>query len=56
VAGAVTQPSEDDAQYRIEATGGFREPRTRILKHDDTFAVFNPFGDIVGGSGSPDGL
>ena len=51
-----TLSGDDDSQYRIEATGGFREPRTRILKHDDTFAVFNPFGDIVGGSGSPDGL
>jgi glycogen debranching enzyme len=53
----VMPPSGDeDSQYRIEATGGFREPRTRVLKHGDTFAVFNPFGDIVGGSGSPDGL
>jgi glycogen debranching enzyme len=52
----VTRVSEDEAQYRIEATGGFREPRSRILKHGDTFAVFNPFGDISGGSGSPDGL
>src|SRR5436190_21285698 len=51
-----TQIHEDDSQYRIEATGGFREPRTRILKHGDTFAVFNPFGDMAGGSGSPDGL
>ena len=54
--GAVTQVSEDETQYRIEATGGFREPRSQILKHGDTFAVFNPFGDISGGRGSPDGL
>ena len=47
---------EDESQYRIEATGAFRERRTRILKHGDSFAVFNPFGDIAGGSGSPDGL
>ena len=26
----------------------FREPRTRILKHGDTFAVLNQFGDMVG--------
>jgi glycogen debranching enzyme len=51
-----THGSDDDSQYRIEATGGFREPRTRILKHGDTFAVLNQFGDIVGDSGSPDGL
>jgi hypothetical protein len=44
------------SQYRIEATGAFREPRTRILKHGDTFAVLNHFGDIAGGPGSPDGL
>jgi glycogen debranching enzyme len=52
----VPQSGDEDSQYRIEATGGFREPRTRVLKHGDTFAVFNPFGDMVGGSGSPDGL
>jgi glycogen debranching enzyme len=51
-----TQPHEDESQYRIEATGAFREPRTRILKHGDTFAVLNHFGDIAGGRGSPDGL
>jgi glycogen debranching enzyme len=54
---AVVPPSgDDDSQYRIEATGGFREPRTRVLKHGDTFAVFNPFGDIGGDIGCPDGL
>src|SRR5580704_11324833 len=47
---------EDDSQFRIEATGSFREPRTRILKHGDTFAVLNPFGDMAGDAGSPDGL
>ncbi|MBV8493135.1 MAG: amylo-alpha-1,6-glucosidase [Alphaproteobacteria bacterium] len=51
-----TQTSEDESQYRIEATGAFREPRSRILKHGDTFAVFNQFGDIAGDRGSPDGL
>src|SRR5205085_8144784 len=51
-----TLSGDDDSQYRIEATGGFREPRSRILKHGDTFAVFNPFGDIAAGSGSADGL
>ena len=50
MAEAVTPASEDEAQYRIEATGGFREPRTRILKHGDTFAVFNAFGAMVGGA------
>src|SRR4029077_11331119 len=56
MAEAMTPASEDEAQYRIEATGGFREPRTRILKPGDTLSVFNAFGDMVGGAGSPDGL
>ena len=53
MAAPAIQSGDDDSQYRIEATGGFREPRSRILKHGDTFVVFNPFGDIAGGSGSP---
>jgi len=53
---ATAHSGDEDSQYRIEATGGFREPRPRILKHGDTFAVFNAFGDIAGGNGSPDGL
>jgi len=53
---ATIQTSEGESQFRIEATGAFREPRTRVLKHDDTFAVLNQFGDILGESGSPDGL
>src|SRR6476646_603204 len=56
MAEAAAEASESDSQFRIEATGAFREPRTRILKHGDTFAVLNHFGDIAGGSGSPDGL
>src|SRR5438477_12250905 len=53
---ATIQTSEGESQFRIEATGAFREPRTRVLKHGDTFAVLNQFGDILGESGSPDGL
>ena len=53
---AAAEISEGESQFRIEATGAFREPRTRILKHGDTFAVLDHFGDITGGSGSPDGL
>jgi N-terminal domain of (some) glycogen debranching enzymes len=50
------EATEDDSQFRIEATEAFREPRTRILKHGETFAVLNQFGDMVGEPGSPDGL
>src|SRR5438045_1285643 len=53
---ATIQTSEGESQFRVEATGAFREPRTRILKHGDTFAVLNHFGDIAGDRGSPDGL
>src|SRR6478672_7032772 len=56
MAGAAAEASESDSQFRIEATGAFRESRTRILKHGDTFAVLNQFGDLAGDRGSPDGL
>ena len=49
-------PVEDQVQFRIAATEGIRDPRTRILKHDDTFAVLNNFGDMAAGPGCPDGL
>src|SRR5947207_14090226 len=47
---------EEDTQFRIETTGSFREPRTRILKHGNTFAVLDSFGDMAGSNGNPDGL
>src|SRR5436190_1975607 len=50
------EATEDESQFRIEATGALREPRTRILKHGETFGVLNQFGDMVGDPGSPDGL
>ena len=50
------EATEDESQFRIEATGALREPRTRILKHGETFGVLNQFGDMVGEPGSPDGL
>jgi glycogen debranching enzyme len=53
---AAIQRSAADSQFRIEATGAFHEPRTRILKHGDTFAVLSQFGDMVGDAGCPDGL
>jgi glycogen debranching enzyme len=49
-------PIENDSQFRIAATEGIREPRTRILKHGDTFGVLNDFGDMTAELGSPDGL
>ena len=45
-----------DSQFRIETHEGFPEPRTRILKHDETFAVLNDFGNMVANRGSTHGL
>jgi glycogen debranching enzyme len=40
-------------RYYILATSALADERTRVLKHDDTFAVFDRYGDIrtVGGNG-----
>jgi glycogen debranching enzyme len=56
VAVASSQRVEAASHFRIEATGAYHEPRTRILKHGDTFAVLSPFGDMAGEVGCPDGL
>jgi glycogen debranching enzyme len=34
-------------QYYILATSPFISERTRVLKHGDTFALFDPYGDVV---------
>src|SRR4051794_23831270 len=47
---------EHDSQFRIETHEGFPEPRTRILKHDETFAVLNDFGNMIADHGSTYGL
>lgn len=43
-------------QFYIEATASLLERRPRTLKHGDTFAVFDHYGDIIPGEGSPEGL
>ena len=43
-------------QFYIPATSSLLERRPRTLKHGDTFAVFDHYGDIVPGDGSPEGL
>src|ERR1700687_519165 len=53
---AASRRSQPDSQFRIAASGALHEPRTRILKHGDTFAVLSPFGDMAGEAGCPDGL
>ena len=52
VAADARELTEDESQFRIEATGALREPRTRILKHGETFGVLNQFGDMLGEPGS----
>src|SRR6185437_3966895 len=42
--------------FYIPATASLQERRPRILKHGDTFAVFDHNGDIVQGPGSAEGL
>jgi glycogen debranching enzyme len=50
------EATEDESQFRIEATAALREPRTRTFKHAETFGVLNQFGDMLAEPGSPDGL
>src|SRR3954463_14771235 len=33
-------------QFYIQATSSRADDRTRVLKHDETFAVFDRFGDV----------
>ena len=54
---AVEEPQgEHHSQFRIETHEGFPEPRARVLKHDETFAVLNDFGNIIANRGSTHGL
>ena len=43
-------------QFQIPATISLQERRPRTLKHADMFAVFDHYGDAVGGAGSTDGI
>jgi glycogen debranching enzyme len=57
--GADSETSADEtatSQYRIAASATLQERRTRTLKHDDTFAVFDYRGDIGSEPGSSEGL
>lgn len=50
--------SEDrgDDRFVIPATTSFQEKQLRTLKHGDTFAVFDHYGDAFSGAGSAEGL
>jgi glycogen debranching enzyme len=45
-----------EVQFYIPATSSLLERRPRTLKHDDTFGLFDHYGDIVPHQGSPEGL
>ena len=44
------------SQYAIEAGSSLEERKTKTLKHNDTFGVFDANGDILSGKGNPEGL
>ena len=47
---------EDPSQYYIVASTDRRDDRTCVLKHADTFAVFDAFGDVGGAGPHEQGL
>ena len=49
-------PSAPTVEFYIPATSSLQERRPRTLKHGDTFGVFDHYGDIVPGQGSPEGI
>src|SRR5262245_20685373 len=46
----------DSGPYHILATSSLTDERTRVLKHGDTFAVFDHYGDIKPGGLGEEGL
>jgi hypothetical protein len=50
-------PERDEASpFCIASPAPLPEHRARTLKHDHTFAVFDPRGDILAGEGCADGI
>src|SRR5690606_36631060 len=55
--GAEAQPaSAPSIRFYISATTPLQDRRPRTLKHGDTFAVFDHYGDIIPAEGSPEGI
>ena len=50
-----TAEDEVTSQFYIPAVSSLQERRLRALKHGDSFALFNHYGDIVPFRGAPDG-
>jgi glycogen debranching enzyme len=53
---APTETTTGNSHYSVVATRTVADERTRVLKHNDTFAVFNHFGDIETGGLGEEGL
>jgi hypothetical protein len=53
--GILPQEAPQETPFYIPADDRASRPR-RTLKHDDTFAVLDTFGDIGASSGSADGI
>ena len=57
IAPLAPEPDEAaEAQFYIPATSSLLERRPRTLKHDDTFAMFDHYGDIFAGERTPEGV
>ncbi|MBZ6079125.1 amylo-alpha-1,6-glucosidase [Microvirga sp. WGZ8] len=49
-------PDASPDQFAVISQSSLQERRPRVLKHGDTFGVFDRNGDILSGEGNPDGL
>ena len=56
VTGAATTQDAPTSQFYIPATESLSDLAGHTLKHGDTFGIFDRYGDIVAGPGSPEGL
>src|SRR5258706_474225 len=52
----MSDPETGVPQFYIPATASLLERRPRTLKHGDTFAMFDHYGDLAGGIANPEGL
>jgi glycogen debranching enzyme len=55
-AAAAPQRATPAVEFYIPATSSLQERRPRTLKHGDTFGLFDHYGNIVPGEGSPEGI
>ncbi len=54
---AIVEPgTEAESQFYIPAAVSLQERKLRALKHGDTFALFDHYGDIIPHSGTPEGV